>query len=172
MTTSLSNIRPAEILLVEDNEDDIILAQESFRVAKLEANLHTVGNGQECLTFLRHQPPYEDAPKVDLVLLDLNMPVMDGREAMTAISRDETLKHMPVVVLTTSAAESDIFELYKLRCNSYIVKPVKFERFVEIVRKLGVYWLAFVSLPNGSEEAAAKPDEFFSFSKAREHLPA
>jgi chemotaxis family two-component system response regulator Rcp1 len=153
MTSPQTSLRTAEILLVEDNENDVILTQECFRAAKLIVNLHTVGNGQECLAFLRRQHPYENAPTIDLMLLDLNMPIMDGREVLVAIEADEMLKHLPIVVLTTSAAEADILKMYKLRCNSYIVKPVKFERFVEVIKMLGNYWLNLVALPDGSVES-------------------
>jgi chemotaxis family two-component system response regulator Rcp1 len=145
--TSFQGTRSAEILLVEDNEDDVILTRECFRAAKLAVNLHHVENGQECMAFLLNQPPFENQPPVDLVLLDLNMPVMDGREVLLAINANPTLNHVPVVVLTTSAAETDILKMYKLRCNSYIVKPVKFEQFIEVVRTLGDYWLTLVALP-------------------------
>ena len=150
MNTERKNFRVAEVLLVEDNEDDVILTRESFRLAKLIVNLHVVENGKECMDFLRHKPPFENAPRVDLVLLDLNMPVMDGREVLSAINADEALHHLPVIVLTTSATEVDILKMYKLRCNSYIVKPVRFEEFVEVIKTLGEYWLALVALPNGS----------------------
>jgi chemotaxis family two-component system response regulator Rcp1 len=150
MNTERKNFRVAEVLLVEDNEDDVILTRESFRLAKLIVNLHVVENGKECMDFLRHKPPFENAPRVDLVLLDLNMPVMDGREVLSAINADEALHHLPVIVLTTSATEVDILKMYKLRCNSYIVKPVKFEEFVEVIKTLGEYWLALVALPYAS----------------------
>ena len=150
MNNERKNFRVAEVLLVEDNEDDVILTRESFRLAKLIVNLHVVENGKECMDFLRHKPPFENAPRVDLVLLDLNMPVMDGREVLTAINGDEALHHLPVIVLTTSATEVDILKMYKLRCNSYIVKPVKFEEFVEVIKTLGEYWLALVALPYAS----------------------
>jgi two-component system, chemotaxis family, response regulator Rcp1 len=150
MNTERKNFRVAEVLLVEDNEDDVILTRESFRLAKLIVNLHVVENGKECMDFLRHKPPFENAPRVGLVLLDLNMPVMDGREVLSAINADESLHHLPVIVLTTSATEVDILKMYKLRCNSYIVKPVRFEEFVEVIKTLGEYWLALVALPYGS----------------------
>jgi two-component system, chemotaxis family, response regulator Rcp1 len=150
VNTEHKNVRVAEVLLVEDNEDDVILTRESFRLAKLIVNLHVVENGKECMDFLRHKPPFENAPRVDLMLLDLNMPVMDGREVLTAINADEALHHLPVIVLTTSATEVDILKMYKLRCNSYIVKPVRFEEFVEVIKTLGEYWLALVALPYGS----------------------
>ena len=149
MNAPLTNARLADILLVEDNEDDVILMRQSLRAAKLLVNLHTVENGEQCMAFLRKQPPFEHAPTVTLVLLDLNLPVMDGREVLAAINEDEALRHVPVVVLTTSASEADILKMYKLRCNSYILKPVKFERFVEVIAMLENYWLTVVTLPGG-----------------------
>ena len=140
--------RLAEILLVEDNEDDVILTREGFRASKLLVNLHNVETGEACMAFLRRQPPFEDAPEVDMILLDLNLPVMDGREVLAAINQDEALKHLPVVVLTTSGAEMDVLRMYKLRCNSYITKPVKFERFLEVIAQLENYWLTIVTLPH------------------------
>jgi chemotaxis family two-component system response regulator Rcp1 len=142
-------VQVADILLVEDNEDDVVLTRESFRAAGLLVNIHTVTDGKQCMAFLRKEAPFENTPTVILVLLDLNMPVMDGREVLAAITEDEALRHVPVIVLTTSAAETDILKMYKLRCNSYIVKPVKFERFIQVVSRLENYWLALVALPNG-----------------------
>jgi two-component system, chemotaxis family, response regulator Rcp1 len=156
MTQPHKSVRVANVLLVEDNEDDVILTRESFRAAKIIVNLHTVENGQLCMSFLRRQAPYENSPPIDLILLDLNMPVMDGREVLAAINEDEALNHVPIVVLTTSAAEGDVLKMYKLRCNSYIVKPVKFERFVQVIQMLGDYWLALVALPNQASGTLVK----------------
>ena len=139
--------RPAEILLVEDNEDDVLLTREGFKDAKLAVHLHHVSNGEECLAFLRREPPYEGAPRADLVLLDLNMPIMDGREVLAAIVADPALSHLPVIILTTSDSEGDILSMYRLRCSSYITKPVNFDRFVKIVRSLTDYWFTVVVLP-------------------------
>jgi two-component system, chemotaxis family, response regulator Rcp1 len=161
LNTPKQAIQVADILLVEDNEDDVILTRECFRAAGLLVQLHTVANGKECMAFLRKEPPFENAPTAVLVLLDLNMPVMDGRETLTAINDDAALIHTPVIVLTTSAAEIDVLKMYKLRCSSYIVKPVKFERFVQVIAKLGDYWLAFVSLPNG-HRSVGQPTEAIS----------
>jgi len=143
----MSEVRPVEILLVDDNEDDVELTQYAFERAKLSNRMHTVQNGEEALKFLRRQAPYEDAPGVDLVLLDINMPVMDGRETMTHIAADSSLKHIPVVVLTTSEHEDDIEELYQLRCSSYVTKPVGFESMAKIVKELAGYWFQLVKLP-------------------------
>lgn len=144
---AVANTRPAEILLVEDNEDDVILTREAFIASKFVLNLHHVDNGEKCLAFLRKQPPYQDAPTPDVILLDLNLPVMDGREVLAEIVKDDALRHLPVVVLTTSSSDSDILKMYALRCSSYIVKPLGFENFVDAITKLGNYWLTIVVLP-------------------------
>lgn len=140
--------KPAEILLVEDEENEVELTREGFARANLKVNLSHVDDGEKCLAFLRKQPPYADAPTPDLILLDLNMPRMDGREVMAEIVRDDALRHLPVVVLTTSSAEADILEMYKLRCNSYIIKPVGFDDFVKAITLIGSYWLTLTVLPS------------------------
>ena len=149
MSAVLEGSRPAEILLVEDNENDVILTREGFRRSKLLVNLHCVRDGEGCMEFLRRQGKYAEAPMPDLVLLDMNMPRMNGREVLEAIVADENLKHIPVIVLTTSVAEQDICQMYKLRCSGYIVKPVDFERFAEILRRFSDYWFTVVVLPSG-----------------------
>lgn len=147
MSTNLSGARFAEVLLVEDNEDDVFFTRESFRRSKLAVNLHHVDDGVECMAFLRKEGAYTDAPTPDLILLDLNMPRMDGREVLAEINQDEMLKHLPVVILTTSKDEGDILLMYELRCSSYIVKPVDFERFMELVRTMNDYWFTVAVLP-------------------------
>ncbi|MEO7425269.1 MAG: response regulator [Fibrobacteria bacterium] len=147
MNDELAKSRPAEVLLVEDNEQDVVLTREGFKRAKFLVNLHHVEDGEECLAFLRKQGKFADAPSPDLILLDINLPVMDGREVLAEIVRDENLKAIPVVVLTTSSAESDILDMYKLRCSSYITKPVDFEQFQRLVNELGNYWFTLVVLP-------------------------
>lgn len=139
--------RTAEILLVEDNEDDVILMREGFKRSKLVVKLHHVPNGLECMNFLYKKDKYAGVPDPDLILLDLNMPLMDGREVLEKISNDENLKHLPVVVLTTSSEEQDVLSMYKLRCNSYIVKPVDFDKFQKVVCEIGNYWFTVVVLP-------------------------
>jgi CheY-like chemotaxis protein len=143
--------RPIEILLVEDNENDVILTREGFKNSKLLVNMHHVSDGEECMQFLRKQGDYANAPSPDLILLDLNMPRMDGREVMYEISRDEGLCHLPVVILTTSAEDSEILKMYRLRCSSYIVKPVNFESFIPVIQSLANYWFTVVVLPIPAE---------------------
>lgn len=142
--TPLADSRFAEILLVEDNEDDVFLTREAFDAASLAVHLHHVDNGVKCLQFLRKEGPYADVPTPDLILLDMHMPVMDGYEVLSEIVKDDRLKHLPVVVLTTSYEASDIQKMYALRCNSYITKPVDFESFVKVIAQLAGYWLTVV----------------------------
>jgi two-component system response regulator len=143
----LARGRPVEVLLVEDNPDDVELMRIGFRRAKFAVNLHHVGNGEECMAFLRREAPYTDVPRPDLVLLDLNMPRMDGREVLAEIVKDEALIQIPIVVLTSSDADSDVLTSYRLSCSSYIVKPVDFEQFSRVVHSIGDYWFTLVVLP-------------------------
>jgi CheY-like chemotaxis protein len=145
--------RSAEILLVEDNENDVILTGLAFKKAKLAVSLHHVQDGEKCMAFLRKEGEYAEVPTPDIILLDLNMPRMDGREVLAAISGDEKLRHLPVVILTTSSAEQEILKMYKLRCSSYIIKPVDFDQFVGVVRLFSDYWLTIVVLPSLPGEA-------------------
>lgn len=154
MTRPLADSRVAEILLVEDNEDDVFLTREAFDAARLRVNLHHVDNGEKCMQFLRKQGPYAKAPTPDLILLDLHMPIMDGREVLAEIVKDDKLKHLPVVVLTTSYEAKDIEQMYSLRCNSYITKPIDFNNFVQAISQLAGYWLTLVVLPDPARPAA------------------
>lgn len=144
---SKTAVRPPEVLLVEDNKDDAFITRKGFEKADVAANLHHVENGKHCMQFLRREGPYYQAPTPDLILLDLNMPVMDGREVLGQIIEDERLRKLPVVVLTTSQDESDLLEMYRLRCSSYISKPVDFTEFQRVVEELGKYWFSVVILP-------------------------
>lgn len=139
--------RPAEVLLVEDNDNDVELMRIEFERIEFAVNMKRVCNGEECMAFLRKEGQYADAPTPDLVLLDLNMPRMDGREVLEEVGRDELLKHLPIVVMTSSSAESDVHMSYKLRCSSYIVKPLGIEEFSKLVRSLANYWFSLVVLP-------------------------
>ena len=140
--------RTAEILLVEDNENYVYLTQRAFGKAKFTANLHHVNDGEKCLRFLRHQFPYAIAPVPDIILLDLDMPVMDGRQVLAEIVKDESLKHLAVVVLTSRDEHNEILRMYQLRCNSYICKPTDFNKYVDMIRKFADYWLSVVMLPS------------------------
>ena len=147
MSTLPSQSRPAEILLVDDSSIDFKLTKKAFERERLIVNLHHVENGEECLAFLRKQGKYSGAPTPDLILLDINMPVMDGHEVLAQLVQDENLKHLPVVVLTSSEDERDVLMMYKLRCNAYLTKPVDALKFQEVVKLLNAFWLTVVVLP-------------------------
>jgi two-component system, chemotaxis family, response regulator Rcp1 len=136
-----------KLLLVEDNLDDVELAREGFRRTGRDIDLSHVCDGVQCLSYLRKEGEFAEAETPDLVLLDLNMPVMDGREVMAEIGRDDKLKHLPLVVLTTSSSKIDLIISYRLGCNSYIVKPVDFNSFQKIVDNLCTYWIDTVTGP-------------------------
>jgi chemotaxis family two-component system response regulator Rcp1 len=138
---------PVDILLVEDNEADVRLTQEVLSESKVRNNLIVVNDGAEALACLRRQGQFKDSVRPDLILLDLNLPVKDGREVLAQIKADPELKSIPVVVLTTSKAEEDILRTYKLHANCYITKPVDLEQFVTVVRYIEDFWLATVKLP-------------------------
>jgi CheY-like chemotaxis protein len=148
MTTGNSRGRPATILLAEDNENDVELTRLGFERAHLLVDLHHVPDGEECLAFLRKKGAHSDAPSPDLLLLDLNMPRLDGREVLAELVRDERLRHLPVVVLTTSSDETDVLDMYRLRCSSYISKPIDFHEFIDVVRGVSDYWLTLLVLPS------------------------
>jgi two-component system response regulator len=140
-------IKPAEILLVEDSPTDVLLAREALEHAKVLNTLHVVSDGVEAMAFLRREAPYENVPRPDLVLLDLNLPRKDGREVLAEVKNDENLKRIPIVVLTTSRAEEDIFKAYGLHANCYVTKPVDFDQFADVVKMIENFWFTVVSLP-------------------------
>jgi chemotaxis family two-component system response regulator Rcp1 len=150
----IASSRPIEILLVEDNHGDARLTREALREGKIRNNLHHARDGVEALSFLRREGEYTKAPTPDLVLLDLNLPRKDGREVLAEMKQDMRLRTIPVVVLTTSEAESDIVRSYQLHANCYITKPVGLEQFIAIVREIESFWLAVVTLPNRTETVA------------------
>lgn len=139
--------RPAEFLLVEDNPGDVRLTREALLESKVRNNLSVVGDGEEALKFLRRLPPYESAPRPDIILLDLNLPKKDGREVLSDIKNDPALKRIPVVVITSSEAEQDILETYDLHVNCYVTKPVDLDQFIKVVRSIENFWLTIVRLP-------------------------
>lgn len=146
----MTNARPIVILMAEDDPDDRLLVREAFEESRLLNELRFVEDGEELLDYLRLQNSYADpesAPKPGLILLDLNMPRKDGREALREIKADPELRRIPIVVMTTSRAEEDIFRSYDMGASSYISKPVTFERLVELMKSLGNYWIEFVELP-------------------------
>ncbi|MBV8938615.1 MAG: response regulator [Alphaproteobacteria bacterium] len=146
---------PIEILLVEDNPGDVELTQEAFADSKICNHLYVANDGVEALEFLRRVGPHANAVRPDVVLLDLNMPRMDGKELLEVVKNDPDLKSIPIVILTSSEAEKDIVKSYKLHANCYINKPVNLEGFLEVVRSMEDFWLSVVKLPkNHSGEAA------------------
>jgi chemotaxis family two-component system response regulator Rcp1 len=138
---------PIEVLLVEDSPGDVRLTQEAFREANMSIHLHVASDGVEALAFLRRQGTHVHAPRPDLILLDLNLPKMDGREVLAHIKEDESLKTIPTVILTTSEAEVDIVKSYQLRANCYLSKPVQLEEFESLVKSINDFWLREVQLP-------------------------
>ena len=141
------NVRPFEVLLVEDNPGDVLLTTEALEEAKLHINMSIVSDGIEALDYLYRRGPYAEAPRPDLMLLDLNMPRKDGREVLAAIKADPDLRGIPVVVLTTSRAEQDIVRTYNLHANAYVTKPVDLEQFITIVHAINQFWFTIVTLP-------------------------
>lgn len=142
-----TTVRPIEILLVEDNPGDVRLTREALKDAKVVNTLHVVEDGVSALDFIYQRQPFADAPKPDLVLLDLNLPRKNGREVLAEIKADNRTKMIPVVVLTTSRAEEDVLRAYNLHANCYITKPVDFAQFTMIVRTIEDFWLTIVTLP-------------------------
>jgi two-component system, chemotaxis family, response regulator Rcp1 len=140
--------KPVDILLVEDNPGDVRLTQEAFRESKLTIRLNVVMDGEDALNYLFRRPPYENATRPDMILLDLNIPKKDGREVLEEIKQDVSLQYVPVIILTTSNAEQDIVKTYNLKVNAYINKPVDFDRFFDIVQKIETFWLMTATLPS------------------------
>jgi len=138
---------PIEVLLVEDSPGDVRLTQEAFRDANRDIRLHVASDGVEAMAFLRQQGAHKDAPRPDLILLDLNLPKMDGREVLAHIKEDESLKTIPTVILTTSEAEVDILKSYELQANAYLTKPVQLGEFELLVKSINDFWLTRAKLP-------------------------
>jgi CheY-like chemotaxis protein len=139
--------RPIDLLLVEDSEPDVRLTMEALREAKIKNRVSVAEDGVEAMAFLRRLGRYADAPRPDLILLDLNMPRKDGRQVLQEIKADESLKRIPVVVLTTSRNEADVLRAYDLHANCYISKPVDFNRFMDVIKSIEDFWLTVVKLP-------------------------
>ena len=140
---------PVEILLVEDNPADVRLTQEALKEGKVYNNLHWAKDGVEALEFLHRKGKYAGSPRPDIILLDLNLPKKDGREVLQEIKNDDSLKRIPVVILTTSKAEEDVLRSYNLHANCYVTKPVDLEKFIVVVKSIDAFWLTVVTLPNG-----------------------
>jgi chemotaxis family two-component system response regulator Rcp1 len=147
MTGPRGECRPIEILMVEDNPGDVRLTVEALKEGKVRNNFHTVEDGVEAMAFLRRQGRHAEAPRPDLILLDLNLPKMNGREVLAEIKEDPELRRIPVVILTVSKAEQDIIKSYNLHANCYINKPVDLDQFLEVVKSIENFWLTVVMLP-------------------------
>jgi len=139
--------RPIQMLLVEDNPGDVRLTRESLRDAKVMVNLHVVGDGVEAMAFLRKEGKHANAPRPDLVLLDLNLPKKDGREVLAEMKQDPDLRRIPVVILTISNGQEDILKSYNLHANAYVTKPLNLEQFAKIVKAIEDFWFTVVKLP-------------------------
>ena len=144
---TLHEATPIEILLVEDSAGDVRLTREALRDAKVRNNLHVVLDGVDATAFVRREGKHANAPRPDLILLDLNLPKRSGREVLEELKADASLKTIPVVILTTSSAEEDILRSYQLHANCYITKPVDLDQFLKVIRAIDNFWLAIVKLP-------------------------
>ena len=147
MTAPADGKSPIEVLLVEDDPGDVLMTQEAFEEHKLRNRLTVVSDGAEALQYLRKEGEYAGAVSPDLILLDLNLPRRDGREVLAEIKKDDELCRIPVVVLTTSAADEDILRSYQLHANAYVTKPVDFERFIAVVKQIDEFFVSVVKLP-------------------------
>jgi CheY-like chemotaxis protein len=136
-----------DILLVEDDEQDVVLMREAFKDGKVSNALNVVRDGAEALSYLHKEGGFEKATTPDLILLDLNLPKISGYQVLDEVKKDEELKQIPIVVLTTSDSEADVLKSYKLHANCYITKPVDFDQFIGVVRKIDEFWFAVVRLP-------------------------
>lgn len=144
-------VHPIEILLVEDNPGDARLAKEALKESKLKNNLYIADDGVEAMDFLYKKGKYSNMPRPDLVILDLNLPRKDGREVLEEIKTDDSLKRIPVVILTISKAEEDILKTYNLHANCFISKPIDLDQFIKVVKSIEDFWLTIVKLPNGKD---------------------
>jgi two-component system, chemotaxis family, response regulator Rcp1 len=146
-----ATIEPVKILLVEDNPVDVMMTREAFANARVSNSLYVVENGEEAMDFLYKRGFYASSPAPDIILLDLNLPKRDGREVLSEIKTDPSLKHIPVIILTTSESREDIWQSYKLQANCFITKPVDMEQFTNALESIGDFWFAVVKLPGFQE---------------------
>jgi CheY-like chemotaxis protein len=147
MTPANDDGSPIEVLLVEDDPGDVMMTQEAFQEHRVNNRLRVVSDGDEALSYLRREGRYAEAARPDLILLDLNLPRRDGREVLAEIKTDDTLRRIPVIVLTTSQADEDIVRSYQLHANAYVTKPVDFDRFISVVRQIDEFFVGVVKLP-------------------------
>jgi CheY-like chemotaxis protein len=147
----VTEARIVNVLLVEDDPGDVLMTREAFD-EYLHNRLDVVTDGSDALAYLRHEAPYEDVPRPDLILLDLNLPRRDGREVLAEVKADESLRHIPVIVLTTSQAEEDVLRSYQLHANAYVTKPVDFDGFIEAIKQIDHFFVSVVQLPRHRRE--------------------
>lgn len=150
MTNDYEIGSPIKILMMEDSPDDVFFTKEALRETKMRVNLNVVTNGMDGMAYLKKEGKYADVETPDLILLDLNMPIMDGREVLALIKQDPRMRLIPVVVLTTSQAEEDVLQAYDLHANCYVSKPVDLDKFVRVVNSIENFWMTVVKLPNFS----------------------
>ncbi|MER6507697.1 response regulator [Nonomuraea sp. NPDC050227] len=143
----MTDWRPIDVLLVEDDQGDILLTREAFDLNKVRNRLNVVNDGEQAMAYLRREGAYAGAPRPDLILLDLNLPRMNGLEVLSEVKADAALRTIPVVILTTSEAEEDILHSYRLHANAYVAKPVDFEQFIRVVRQIDDFFVTVVKLP-------------------------
>jgi CheY-like chemotaxis protein len=145
--TDSTPVRPIEVLLVEDDEGDVLMTREALAEGKVINRLNVVNDGVEAVEYLRRDGKYAEASRPDLILLDLNLPKKDGRQVLEEVKADDSLRRIPVIVLTTSAADEDVLRSYDLHANAYVTKPVDFDRFVEVIRQIDDFFISVVRLP-------------------------
>ncbi len=145
--SAISHTRPVEILLVEDNPVDFRLIQEAFRDYRVEANLHVVTDGVQAMDFIYQRGEYKNEPRPDLILLDLGLPKKDGREVLEEVKDDDTLRAIPVIVLTTSELDKDVMGSYCHYANAFVTKPIEADEYIAMMRSIGDFWLMFVTFP-------------------------
>jgi chemotaxis family two-component system response regulator Rcp1 len=146
--SSIQNYRPIEVLLIEDSPSDANLTIREFSKAKIANHVHWVENGEDAMDYLRFQGEFTDVTRPDLILLDLNLPGMDGREVLAEVKSDPQLKQIPIVVLTTSTDEEDVLRSYNLNANCYISKPIDISEFIHAIQLINEFWLSVIKLPN------------------------
>jgi CheY-like chemotaxis protein len=147
MSIATNTFTEIDVLLVEDSPGDVRLTREAFRDANGSIRLHVASDGVEAVQFLKHEGSFADAPRPNFILLDLNLPRMDGRQVLAAIKGEESLRTIPTIILTTSDAEADVLRSYQLQANCYLTKPVRFEEFEGVVKRINEFWLQTATLP-------------------------
>ena len=159
MTTDImeNKQRPARVLLVEDNNGDIILTRRAFRESRIANELDVVTSGEDALSYLKQEGEYAKVGTPDLILLDLNLPQMSGQEVLSFIKEEKALRHIPVIILSSSSAEQDVVKSYNLHANGYVIKPMNLEAFKEVVSTLERFWFTLVVLPDAADVARIAP---------------